>query len=187
MHCKKKIFIRSAAALLCLIIAAVMGYFIRDINRRFPNPTVCEQYTTDSPAMIDGLEVTPVSVHIYSYDEYCERYSDDSNMEEYAKDWKFAVYKVTFRNTTDRELRFGADTFMAVAQKSGFHNGVMQENRKKNQTIQPGEVQEIELTSNITEILIGKKWFQKLEEETYTLVYWWYPVQKELVFTCEKG
>ena len=55
----------------------------------------------------------------------------------------------------------------------------------KNQTIQPGEVQEIELSCTVTEILIGKKWFRKLEEETYTLVYWWYPVQKELVFTNE--
>ena len=45
--------IRSVAVLACLITAAVMGYFIRDINRRFPNPSVCEQYTKDSPAMLD--------------------------------------------------------------------------------------------------------------------------------------
>ena len=98
---------------------------------------------------------------------------------------KVIVYKLAFRNTTEKELRFEADSFLAVAQNSGFHNGVSQENRKKNQTIQPGEVQEIELSCTVTEILIGKKWFQKLEEETYTLVYWWYPVQKELVFTNE--
>ena len=49
--------IRSVAVLACLITAAVMGYFIRDINRRFPNPSVCEQYTKDSPAMLDGLEM----------------------------------------------------------------------------------------------------------------------------------
>lgn len=30
--------IRSVAVLACLITAAVMGYFIRDINRRFPKP-----------------------------------------------------------------------------------------------------------------------------------------------------
>lgn len=95
------------------------------------------------------------------------------------------VYKLAFCNTTEKELRFEADSFLAVAQNSGFHNGVSQENRKKNQTIQPGEVQEIELSCTVTEILIGKKWFRKLEEETYTLVYWWYPVQKELVFTNE--
>ena len=68
--------LRSVAVLACLITAAVMGYFIRDINRRFPNPSVCEQYTKDSPAMLDGLEITPLSTHIYSYDEYRERYPD---------------------------------------------------------------------------------------------------------------
>ena len=174
--------IRSVAVLACLITAAVMGYFIRDINRRFPNPSVCEQYTKDSPAMLDGLEITPLSTHIYSYDEYRERYPDSLDSGEHAKDWKVIVYKLAFRNTTEKELRFEADSFLAVAQNSGFHNGVSQENRKKNQTIQPGEVQEIELSCTVTEILIGKKWFQ---EETYTLVYCWYPVQKELVFTNE--
>lgn len=168
--------IRSVAVLACLITAAVMGYFIRDINRRFPNPSVCEQYTKDSPAMLDGLEITPLSTHIYSYDEYRERYPDSLDAGEHAKDWKVIVYKLAFRNTTEKELRFEADSFLAVAQNSGFHNGVSQENRKKNQTIQPGEVQEIELSCTVTEILIGEKWFQKLEEETYTLVYWWYPV-----------
>ena len=135
--------------------------------------------------MLDGLEITPLSTHIYSYDEYRERYPDSLDVGEHAKDWKVIVYKLAFCNTTEKELRFEADSFLAVAQNSGFHNGVSHENRKKNQTIQPGEVQEIELSCTVTEILIGKKWFQKLEEETYTLVYWWYPVQKELVFTNE--
>ena len=127
--------IRSVAVLACLITAAVMGYFIRDINRRFPNPSVCEQYTKDSPAMLDGLEITPLSTHIYSYDEYRERYPDSLDAGEHAKDWKVIVYKLAFRNTTEKELRFEADSFLAVAQNSGFHNGVSQENRKKNQTI----------------------------------------------------
>ena len=93
--------IRSVAVLACLITAAVMGYFIRDINRRFPNPSVCEQYTKDSPAMLDGLEITPLSTHIYSYDEYRERYPDSLDAGEHAKDWKVIVYKLAFRNTTE--------------------------------------------------------------------------------------
>ena len=93
--------IRSVAVLACLITAAVMGYFIRDINRRFPNPSVCEQYTKDSPAMLDGLEITPLSTHIYSYDEYRERYPDSLDSGEHAKDWKVIVYKLAFRNTTE--------------------------------------------------------------------------------------
>mgnify|MGYP000952364195 CR=1 FL=1 len=116
--------IRSVAVLACLITAAVMGYFIRDINRRFPNTSVCEQYTKDSPAMLDGLEITPLSTHIYSYDEYRERYPDSLDAGEHAKDWKVIVYKLAFCNTTEKELRFEADSFLAVAQNSGFHNGV---------------------------------------------------------------
>ena len=107
---KKKMMIRSVAVLACLITAAVMGYFIRDINRRFPNPSVCEQYTKDSPAMLDGLEITPLSTHIYSYDEYRERYPDSLDAGEHAKDWKVIVYKLAFRNTTEKELRFEADS-----------------------------------------------------------------------------
>ena len=89
--------------------------------------------------MLDGLEITPLSTHIYSYDEYRERYPDSLDAGEHAKDWKVIVYKLAFCNTTEKELRFEADSFLAVAQNSGFHNCVSQENRKKNQTIQPGE------------------------------------------------
>ena len=38
--------------------------------------------------MLDGLEITPLSTHIYSYDEYRERYPDSLDAENNAKDWK---------------------------------------------------------------------------------------------------
>ena len=75
-----------------------------------------------------------------------------------------------------------------VAKNSGAFNGALPEGGVYKYTIKPGEKQIVTLSTVIVEGSIAKKkWMNKLNSDTYYLVYWWYPYVKRLEFDVNHG
>lgn len=182
---KKKVF--GLLLMLVLIGSGCIIYFIYDINHRFPNVLVVEQYTMENPANENGLEITPMSYGVYSYEQYHALYPQFIEYD-YLKDWDIAsyriiVFQVRYRNTTDQTLQYETDGYNMVAKKSGLNNGVICEGTPSQNSIDVGETQDVVLATVATAgSLVKRSWINKLDQDKYALVYWWYPVQKELVF-----
>lgn len=169
-----------------IILACIFSYFITDINNRFPEPSDVYQYTKDNPAMENGLEITPVNCTLYTVEEYKEEHPNDARLESMIDNERIRIleFRVRYTNTTDQALTYETNGYgyHAVAVKSGFNNGVSSTGQSK-AVIEPNETQErVFSTRIIAGSLIDKKWIDKLDTDTYKLVYWWYPVRKELVF-----
>lgn len=188
----KKIIIVVATVVMC-IIAVTASYFIYDINKRFPEPVETYTYTYDSPADEDGLIITPIECKLYDYKDYEELYNysgASSGFEQGIDSDKIRalVFKVQYENNTSSDITYSTDDFIMVAKNSGAFNGVMLEGAKNKSTIKPGEVQIFTLSTVIVEgTVVKKKWMNKLDSDTYYLVYWWYPYVKRLEFEVEHG
>ena len=88
-----------------------------------------------------------------------------------------------YENLSEQALVYKADYYQLTGEKSGLSNGVLCDNRPSRNTIEPGEVQEVQLsTAAGAGIQIRKEWLNKLDTDRFALVYWRYPVTKELVF-----
>lgn len=168
------------------ILAVVLGicvYFIWDINHRFPNITGVEQYTKENPAVENGLQITPLD----SYEQYCEAYQEagkHSDMVAEQKDkYRILVFHIRYENLSDKTLVYMADNYQLEGEKSGLANGVLCENSTARNVIEPGEVQDIWVSAlALGDSLVSMDWLKKLDTDRFFLVYWRYPVTKELVF-----
>lgn len=187
MRCKRKWVVPVVAGI--AVLAVVCGYFIYDVNTRFPDVTVIEQYTKDNPAVENGLQITPVDYGVYTYDEYFEAFSEstkswsNSVADDKKERCRIVVLHLRYENLSEQTLVYDAMMYQLVGEKSGLANGVTCDNRPARNTIEPGEVQEVQLSVTALEgSQIRKEWLNKLDTDRFALVYWRYPVTKELVF-----
>lgn len=171
------------------VLAIVCGYLIYDVNTRFPDVTVIEQYTKDNPTVENGLQITPLDYAVYTYDEYHAAFPDNTWYDYLTDDkhdkekWRILVFYLRYENLSEQALVYKADYYQLTGEKSGLSNGVLCDNRPSRNTIEPGEVQEVQLsTAAGAGIQIRKEWLNKLDTDRFALVYWRYPVTKELVF-----
>ena len=182
---KKKLITISVVGIIIILIS-LAAYLIYDINHRFPEP-VMYTYTFDNSANEDGLVITPLECRIYTYDNYKNEYGEASAFTEKESNsdrTRYIVFKLKFENVSQRSISYETDTFWMNGEKSGVYNGVLLEEGKKNKsTIQPGETQQFTLSTVVTApSLIKTKWIDRLDEETFYLVYRWYPSIKRLEF-----
>lgn len=171
------------------VLAVVCGYFVHDVNTRFPDVTVVEQYTKNNPAVENGLRITPLDYAVYTYDEYHEAFPEYTNHDYIAENkqskekWRILVFHLRYENLSEQTLVYDAMLYQLVGEKSGLANGVDCDNRSARNTIEPGEVQEVQLSvTALAGSQIRKEWLNKLDTDRFALVYWRYPVTKELVF-----
>ena len=182
-----------AATVVVCIIAVTASYFIYDINKRFPEPAETYTYSYDSPADEGGLIITPMECKLYDYKEYEELYNysgASSGFEQGIDSDKIRalVFKIQYENTTSSDITYRTTDFSMVAKNSGAFNGVTPEGGVYKYTIKPGEKQIVTLSTVIVEgSLTKKKWMNKLNSDTYYLVYWWYPYVKRLGFDVNHG
>lgn len=177
------------AVIVLVALAAVCGYLIHDVNTRFPDITVIEQYTKDNPAVENGLQIAPVKYEVYTYEEYRKVFSDNdryaylANKERQNTDCRILVFYLRYENVSDKTLVYWADDFQVAGEKSGLSNGVQCQSTPSKNMIAPGEVQEVCVTSFAgVNSQVRRSWIDKLDTDRYALVYWCYPVTKELVF-----
>ena len=188
MQYKKRRIIKLFVVVGIIVVLTVAGYFIYDINKRFPEPSAIYTYTYDNPAVENGLKITPIDCKLYAYEDYEELYDYSGAMSGFGegtdpKKIRTVIFKVQFENITQEDITYETDNFVMVAKNSGAHNGVMLENAKNKSTIKPGEKQTFTLSTVIAEdSIVKKKWMDKLDSETYYLVYWWYPQVKRLEY-----
>ena len=188
MHCNnKKQIIAVSVTVGLIILLLVVICLIYDINKRFPEPSIMT-YSNSIPADEDGLIMKPIECRIYTYEEYYDIYGEDGAYA-YAKMYesnkmRIVTFSVQIENTTSESITYETDGFQMMGKKSGINNGVLLENNIKNiATIESGEIQQYTLSALIlTPSLIKKKWFNRLDEETFYLVYNWYPVIKRLEY-----
>ena len=188
----KKIIIIAATVVMC-IIAVTASYFIYDINKRFPEPAETYTYSYDSPADEDGLIITPMECKLYDYKDYEELYNysgASSGFEQGIDSDKIRalVFKIQYENITSSDITYRTTDFSMVAKNSGAFNGALTEGGVYKYTIKPGEKQIVTLSTVIVEgSITKKKWMNKLNSDTYYLVYWWYPYVKRLGFDVNHG
>ncbi len=173
-----------------IVLLGIAGYFIHDVNTRFPEPTEIYSYTYDNPAYERGLKIVPVSCRLYKYDEYNQIYNNDGAFNGVGKksEWdKYTVllFTIEYENVSDKEIIYETDNYNMVAKQSGAFNGVLLENGANKSKIQPGEKQVYTMSTIITPEFFRKKWSDKLDSDTYYLVYYWYPQIKRLEFEVE--
>lgn len=188
MQCnkKKRVVITSAIGGL-IIVLLIITYLIYDINKRFPEPSI-QTYDFETPAEENGLVITPMEYKVRTYDEYYNVYGEDGVYAS-AKMYKpertrIVTFTIQYENKTSDNITYETDSVQMMGEKSGVNNGVLLEGNKKNKsTIAPGEIQQYELSTLIlTPSGIQKKWINRLDEETFYLVYNWYPSIKRLEF-----
>lgn len=187
MFYRRKNTVLGILLVLCLLGIGTIGYFIYDINQRFPNVSTVERYTVSNPANENGLEITPLSHGVYTYEQYHEIYPNftefDNLVDRDINTYRIIVFQVRYQNKTDQTLQYETDGYNMIAQKSGLNNGIIVQGTSSMNTIEPGEVQDVVLsTVAMAGSLIKRSSLNKLEQDNFVLVYWWYPVQKELVF-----
>ena len=192
---KKLALVMSVAAAL-LILIGISIYLIWDVNDRLPNVTVVNRYTIDEPAEENEVTIRPISVNVYTVQQYNEKYEEDSSYaniaqiysEEELQNWRIVVYTLKYTNNSDEKKQFNVMTFCTEAEKSGWHNGVVPVDGITKHTIIPGETQTVRLSSAIVaESIIEKRYMNSLLDDQYKLVYKYYPVKKELIFEVEQS
>lgn len=173
------------AAVICAAAAAVV-FMITDINRRFPEPDVLT-YTKDNPAIENGVEMTPLECHVYTQEEYDSIYAGSSIYSDGSYDsdrFRIIEFKVRYKNVSNEECTYRTDLYMMVGGTSGAYNGALEKSGKSVSVIEPGEVQEHTMTASVlAPSIIKKKYISTLKDETFYLVYWWYPSTKRLEFS----
>ena len=188
MHCRKKRIVKKLIVMMFIVALFVAGCLIYDVNKRFPDPVDVYSYTYDNPAEEKGLKITPIECRVYRYSDYEELYDYSGAMSGFNQDnspdsIRAVTFKVLFENMTQEDIAYETDSFMMVAKNSGAHNGVLCEEGFNKSTIKPGEKQTFTLSTVIAEdSIVKKKWMDKLDSETYYLVYWWYPQVKRLEY-----
>lgn len=168
-----------------IILIIWVSAFYR-INSRFPNAPEC-YYTKEAPAMLDGIEVTPLEKNIYTVEEFAKIYPDSnkySNLtEEIRNGYRLIVFDVRFRNTTQAALKFSTVSFIAESWPSAYSNGSSPVDGGKTRILEPGEAIVLSLVTNMNDIgLIKTKYLENPEESQFNLVYSYYPEKKILKF-----
>lgn len=187
MHYNKKRIIVLSVIITVAALSLTAACFIYDINKRFPEPTV-QVYDKDTPAEENGLVITPVECRLYTYDEYYRRYGEEgvfAYAEMYAPEMtRLLSFVVEFENVSDDVITYETDSFNMTTEKIGANNGVLLEENKSNKAaINPGEKQSYTLSTLVlARTIVKAKWIDRLDEETFYLVYNWYPVTKKLKF-----
>lgn len=177
----------------CLILIAVSIVQIKKVNQGLPAVCVVNTYTKDYPAEENGVRMTPVNVHVYTVEEYNAIFGEKSEFISFSeeqlskmKNWKMAVFTICYENTTDDTKIYSPYQFNAYGRKSHWNNGVSEISRLAKMSIPPRQKQTVTLVSPIVEkSIIRSAWFERTEQDQYSLIYEFYPERKELIFDYE--
>jgi len=155
-----------------------------NINKRFPQSKL-EMYGVNENIGWNNLNISPVSVSIYTAKELKRIYPDD--IEDYDMDSNniLAIFKVKISNNTDQDIKFKlhpeifADTNPVV-----WYNGVHQVGNKI--TTIPANSKDVEvlLAGTMGESIVNRDYWnkEKLAKCEYHLVFSYYPFKRCLTF-----
>ncbi len=167
-----------------VVIAGISGYFIHDINTRFPKAVV-EYYTKDNPLNINNLVITPVESRVWTLDDFNEAYPNvlyqdyftDSDMK------RIITYTLTYENISQEDIKFKPEFSSVWMWSSCFFNGVRKVTGEGTTTFKPNEVQTITLYAMVYgENIVTLSELYSLENNDNYLIYQEYPKKKMVKF-----
>lgn len=191
IHIKKEegeiMKVKKFAVVLLVAALGVWGVAVYDINTRLPIRKI-EQFSEDSPALQDGLKMTPHGFNFYTESEYFAMNPDtfiySSKLSAPNDENRVVVFNLEVENTTDEQITYKNSVFCPVSVNSGFFNGCSEDSVKRQRTIEAGEIQNIKLVTKMPTSLVDKKYIENLKDDTFRVIFWCYPIQKELIFDC---
>ncbi len=179
--------VKKIVVILLVVVLGIWGLAVYDINTRLPIRKI-EQYTQENPALQDGLKFTPHGFVFYTESEYFnlnqETFTYRSNMSNPDDESRIIVFNLEVENTTSEQITFKNAVFCPVSVNSGFFNGCSEDSSKRYITIEAGEIKNIKLVTRMTPSLVDKKYIENLKDDTFRVIFWCYPIQKELIFDC---
>lgn len=179
--------VKRIVVILLVVVLGIWGLAVYDINTRLPIRKI-EQYTQENPALQDGLKFTPHGFVFYTESEYFnlnpETFTYRSNMSNPDDESRIIVFNLEVENTTSEQITFKNAVFCPVSVNSGFFNGCSEDSSKRYITIEAGGIKNIKLVTRMTPSLVDKKYIENLKDDTFRVIFWCYPIQKELIFDC---
>lgn len=167
-----------------VVIAGVSGYFIHDINTRFPKAVV-EYYSKDNPLNINNLVITPVESRIWNLNDFNEAYPNVLYQDDfiYSDMGRIITYTLTYENISQEDIKFKPEFSDAWMWSSCLHNGVRKVTGEGTTTFKPNEVQTITLYARAyagSQVTVSD--FRNLKDNNNYLIYQEYPKKKMVKF-----
>lgn len=125
---------------------------------------------------------------MYTYSDYVDTYGEYGFDMDDADLIRMIIFDVKYENESSEDKTFEPDNMTMYAKNSHLQNGAMLLTGENKVTLKPGESCTCRLVSvAYARSLVKEKWIDKMAEDTYYLVFWWYPVTKQLEFEVVNG
>jgi len=171
--------------LFAIILLGVWIYLVADVNRRLPD-AVISKYSSETPAIIEGIEFKPIEAEIMTNDEFKEKYYS-SKYDELEKNnpdikLKICVYKMKVHNTNNDTFICSPQYASAYNEKSGWFNGCTFVTNNGSLALKPDEESLVLLSAAVTSNAIKPAHFKSLKAADMSLILSFYPERKVLCF-----
>ena len=167
-----------------IIIAGVSGYFIHDINTRFPKEVV-EYYSKDNPLNINNLVITPVESRVWTLDDFNEAYPNVLYQDDFRDSdiKRIITYTLSYENISQEDIKFKPEFSNAWMWPSCFSHGVRKVTGEGTTLFKSNEVQTITLYTIAyggSQVILSELY--SLENNENYLIYQQYPQKKMVKF-----
>lgn len=179
---------KPAGIILSIILILVWGYFVWDVNVRYPNPEE-KIIRPGETGLYKGLNFQAGNINIYTKSEFEKLYDFSSGEDE---DGTYIVAEAVFENKTEETIVLSEDQPLYWPVEVGYQRGsnieygsfqALNRNYSGNTVLKPGEKMEVSLTFYIHQSALA---YDEIKREDIRIVYSYYPTKNYILLNGQE-